>query len=121
METYKVYVFVDSNGYIKSINSSSFLKDVSGGWTQIDEGFGDKYHHAQGNYFSKPLFTEEGAYNYKLVDGIPVECTSEEISAQEEALKQDSPPTDAERIAELEAQNEMLMQCVLEMSEIVYA
>lgn len=30
-------------------------------------------------------------------------------------------PTAEERIAELEAQNEMLMSCVLEMSEIVYA
>ena len=30
-------------------------------------------------------------------------------------------PTSEERIAELEAQNEMLMSCVLEMSEIVYA
>lgn len=30
-------------------------------------------------------------------------------------------PTAEERIAELEAQNEMLMNCVLEMSEVVYA
>lgn len=30
-------------------------------------------------------------------------------------------PTAEERIAELEAQNEMLMSCLLEMSEIVYA
>lgn len=30
-------------------------------------------------------------------------------------------PTQEDRIAELEAQNEMLMACVLEMSEIVYA
>ena len=30
-------------------------------------------------------------------------------------------PSTEERIAELEAQNEMLMSCVLEMSEIVYA
>ena len=30
-------------------------------------------------------------------------------------------PTAEERIAELEMQNEMLMNCVLEMSEIIYA
>ena len=30
-------------------------------------------------------------------------------------------PTPEERIAELEAQNTMLMECVLEMSEIIYA
>jgi len=30
-------------------------------------------------------------------------------------------PTAEERIAELEAQNELLMQCIMEMSEIIYA
>ena len=30
-------------------------------------------------------------------------------------------PSQEERIAELEAQNAMLMECVLEMSEVVYA
>ena len=29
--------------------------------------------------------------------------------------------TDAQRIAELEAQNQMLTQCLMEMSQIVYA
>lgn len=29
--------------------------------------------------------------------------------------------TDAQRIAELEAQNQMLIQCLMEMSQIVYA
>jgi hypothetical protein len=43
------------------------------------------------------------------------EYTIEEIP---EAPKE---PTAEERIAELEAQNEMLMACVLEMSEKVYA
>lgn len=40
------------------------------------------------------------------------EIPTEEVTAE---------PTAEERIAELEAQNEMLMSCVLEMSEIVYA
>lgn len=81
MEEYQVYVKISKSGYIIAVNSSDFLTDETG-WTQIDSGTGDKYHHAQGNYFNKPLVTESGAYQYKLVEGKPVECTHEEITAQ---------------------------------------
>ncbi len=47
------------------INSSAFLADTAG-WTAIDEGYGDKYHHAQGNYFPLPLYGTDGCANYKL-------------------------------------------------------
>lgn len=78
---YRVYVKTNENSYITTVNSSAFLEDVAG-WTEIDSGIGDKYHHAQGNYFNKPLVTKFGAYQYKLVEGKPVECTLEEITAQ---------------------------------------
>lgn len=119
---YIVYVKPNDSGYITAINSSAFLPDTTG-WTEIDSGYGDKYHHAQGNYFHQPIITYGGAYHYKLVDGKPVECTDEEIAIQEEEIKASITivPTTEERIAELEAQNEMLLQCVLEMSETVYA
>ena len=121
-ETYTVYVNPNDPGYITAVNSSAFLHDTAG-WTEIDSGYGDKYHHAQGNYFPHPIITDGGAYRYKLVDGKPVECTAEEIAAQEEVIKTSitTTPTAEERIAQLEAQNEMLLQCVLEMSETVYA
>ena len=62
MEAYKVYVKSDGRGYITAVNSSEF---VSGqGWAEIDEGLGDRYHHAQANYFPKPLMTEGGAWRY---------------------------------------------------------
>lgn len=32
-----------------------------------------------------------------------------------------APPTDADRIAALEEQNEMLTECILELSELLYA
>ena len=64
---YKVYIKTDENGYITAVNSSAFLEDVSG-WLEIDEGYGDKYHHAQGNYFPAPLVTEDGKYRYKYVN-----------------------------------------------------
>ena len=94
---YIVYVKPDSSGYITAVNSSAFLVDTTG-WIAIDEGSGDRYHHAQGNYFPLPIITDGGAYRYKLVDGQPVECTAEEITAQEEALKPVDEPTQADRI-----------------------
>lgn len=85
MKPYIVYVKT-SNGYITAVNSSAFLTDTTE-WTEIDSGYGDKHHHAQGNYFPKPIYTLGGAYRYKLVDGKPVECSSEEIAEQEETRK----------------------------------
>lgn len=78
-----VYVYPDSNNYITAVDSSGFLADNTG-WVEIDRGTGDKYHHAQGNYFPQALTTAGGAYRYKLVDGAVTECTAEEIAAQEE-------------------------------------
>lgn len=120
IKPYIVYVKPNDSGYITSVNSSAFLTDTTG-WVEIDGGYGDKYHHAQGNYFPQPIRTMGGAYRYKLVDGQPVECAAEEIAAQEEALKPVPTPTPEERMAELEAQNQMLTQCLMEMSQIVYA
>lgn len=77
---YEVYVKLNKKKNIVTINSSAFLFDLEG-WTKIDQGEGDKYHHAQGNYFDKPLYTEDGICQYKLVEGKPVERTQEEINA----------------------------------------
>lgn len=101
MEPYIVYVKTDNSGYITAINSSTFLLDTTG-WTEIDSGYGDKYHHAQGNFFPKPIRTMGGAYRYKLVDGKPVECTAEEIAHQEEALKPVHTPSLENRVEVLE-------------------
>lgn len=97
MGSYIVYVRTDSNGHITSVNSSAFLPDTTG-WTEIDRGYADKYHHAQGNYFPQPIITMGGAYRYKLIDSTPLECTAEEIAAQEEALKPVDEPTQEDRI-----------------------
>ena len=81
---YIVYVKPNENSYITTVDSSAFLSDTAG-WVEIDRGTGDRYHHAQGNYFETPIITEGGAYRYKLVNGKVVECAPEEIKAQEEA------------------------------------
>ena len=98
---YIVYVKPNDSGYITAVNSSAFLTDTTG-WTEIDSGYGDKYYHAQGNYFPEPIYTDGGAYRYKLVDGKPVECTAEEIEAQEEALQPVPSPTLEDRVETLE-------------------
>lgn len=89
---YIVYVKTNSNGYVTAVNSSAFLTDTTG-WVEIDRGYGDRCHHAQGNYFPQSIFTDGGAYRYKLVNKKPVECTPEEIAKQEEALKPVPAPT----------------------------
>lgn len=76
-DTIKVYVKLDSNSIITDINSNVFLTDTTG-YIQIDEGTGDKYAHAQGNYLDKGLTDSNGKYNYKLVDGKAAELTDDE-------------------------------------------
>lgn len=97
---YIVYVKPNENDYITAVNSSAFLTDTTG-WTEIDHGYGDKYHHAQGNYFPQPIITMGGAYRYKLVDGKPLECTAEEIAAQEAALVPSDPEPEPDIYDEL--------------------
>lgn len=61
----KVYVKVNTNNEIIEVGSSIFIQDTTG-WVEIDSGFGDKYAHAQSQYFEKPLMNDDGTYNYKL-------------------------------------------------------
>ena len=79
MENMKVKVYIKSNenNIITDINSSIFLHNVEG-YIQIDEGSGDKYAHAQGNYLEKSLVDESGRFNYKFEDGKILELTEEE-------------------------------------------
>lgn len=115
--TYKVYVKINSGGIITAVNSSAFISDPTD-WTEIDEGTGDRYHHAQNHYFDKPLIDENGSYNYKLVDG-----TAEERTAEEKALdpKPEPVPSTEEQLAQAQEQISMLTDCIMEMSEIIYA
>lgn len=67
-EPIKVYIKVNVNNEIIEVGSSVFIKDFTG-WIKIDEGFGDKYAHAQSQYFDKPLINEDGTYNYSYMNG----------------------------------------------------
>ena len=114
MEPYIVYARTNSSGYITAVNSSAFLPDHTG-WVEIDRGCGDKYHHAQGNYFPESIYSDGGAYRYKLVDGKPVECTEEDVSRQEEALKPAVEPTQADRIEAQVIYTAMMTDTLLDM------
>ena len=78
--SYKVFAFTDERNRILDINSDAFHTDPSG-WVQIDEGAGDRYHHAQNNYFPKPKYDERGIPRYKLQGGKAVEREPEEMDA----------------------------------------
>ena len=60
----EVYILVNNENYIIAVNSSLFLHDTEG-WIKIDEGFGDRFAHAQTQYFDKPLVDVEGNYLIK--------------------------------------------------------
>ena len=110
---YVVYVKTNESGYIVAVNSSAFLEDLAG-WTEIDSGYGDKYHHAQVKYFSENIVTDGGAFRYKLVKGAVVECTNEEIAAQDAANRKHAEPTAMDRIEAQVTYTAMMTDTLLE-------
>ncbi|WP_252237435.1 MULTISPECIES: hypothetical protein [unclassified Clostridium] len=79
----KVYAKIKKNiiTQIESeISSQYFDFEDTSIWTQIDEGLGEKYSHAQSNYFpiEKPLRDNQGRFNYKYIDSKVVELSDDE-------------------------------------------
>ena len=62
-----VYAKLNNLNEIIDVNSEIFIKNFTN-WVKIDVGYGDKYAHAQNNYFDKPLMSR-GKYNYKYING----------------------------------------------------
>lgn len=108
-----VYAKTDAENRITDINSSAFLSGTDG-WTEIDSGYGVKYHHAQGNYLPKPVMDERGIYRYKLVDGKPVERTQDEIDA--DYVLPEEKPTTEQRVDALETTTDDI---ILMMAELI--
>lgn len=119
MQPYIVYIKTDEQNRIKAVNSSAFLRDTDG-WREIGMGFGDRFHHAQGNFFPTPSCDMRGIMRYMTAPiaddpgreayhvyeyngeqwGI-YERTQEEMDADwKEPVPQ---PDHTQRIAELEA------------------
>ena len=112
-QPYKVFVRVDNAERVVAINSSAFVQDATG-WGEIDSGYGDRYHHAQGNYLPGPLMDERGVYRYKLVDGKVVERTQEEMDGDYTPLEQR--PTTEQRVDALETTTDDI---ILMMAELI--
>ena len=68
------------------------------------------------------IVLDGGSYTVYEAGTVPLPPTAEELAAQEEERKkQEAREKLPETVAELQKENEMLRQCLLEMSEIVYA
>lgn len=93
----KVYVKTDEQNCIVGLDGGYTTPADLAGWTQIDEGYGDKYNLCQSNYLPKPLYAEGGFPQYKLVDGKVVERSAEELEADR------LPVVKAQRIAQSKA------------------
>lgn len=63
MQPYIVYIKIDYESRIQAVDSSAFLHDTTS-WREVDRGFDVKHHHAQGNYFPKPLYDDRGIHRY---------------------------------------------------------
>ena len=125
-ESCKVLVQIDDAGRVTAINSDAFVN--GDGWTQIDEGEGDRYRHAQNNYLIEPLTDERGVYRYKLVDGLVAQRTQAEMDADFDARPAPEPTAEERERTLLKAQiqalsdrNDFLEDCMAEMAGIVYA
>lgn len=92
----RVYVLIDNKSRITRIDGGYTISNITDpdNWILIDEGIGDRYNLCQSNYLDGGLYTDDGIYRWKLVDGKPVLRTDEEIQADREARP--SPPPDEE-------------------------
>ena len=117
MQKSKVYVLLDSYGYITRIDGGYTIGNITApeNWVLIDEGNGDKYNLCQGNYFPQPIRTMGGAYRYKLIDGMVTECSESELLEQEEAQKRNTPPTLQDRVDALETTADDMILLMAEM------
>lgn len=106
-EIYKVFVLTDEADRIIDVSSDAFLDDPEG-WTQIAQGKGDRFLHAQRNYFPMPIMDGRGVYRYKLQDGAPVKRTAEEMDGDYIAPEPDL----AAQVAELRESNRQLQEAL---------
>lgn len=99
----KVYIQTDTDGRILRCEGGYTTPSDLTGWTEIDEGTGDKYNLCQSHYFSGGLYTMDGIPRYRWDGSAAVLRTEEELEA-DRAARPAPPPTTDERIATLEEQ-----------------
>ena len=112
----KVYILLDKANRLIRIEDETLLPIEHENWLLIDEGYGDKYNLAQTHYLDKPLINVDMTHNYKYVEGEIVECSDDE-KAEERATFPPTPPTNEERIADLEDTIASLDEMAIELYE----
>ena len=87
MEHYKVYITVSPEGYVLSIGNTEGDEK-----TVIDEGIGDKYHHAESQYLDLRVKNHNGTHNYRYEGGQVRKATAAELAAELAEIQAAQPP-----------------------------
>ena len=77
----KVYIQTDDAGRILRCEGGYTTPNDLTGWTEIDEGTGDKYNLCQSHYFDGGLYTMDGIPRYRLDGSVAVLRTEEDMEA----------------------------------------
>lgn len=107
----KLWLYTDDDGRLLGMNPNDMTGNT--GWQEAVDAslLGD-------DPMSKPITDARGIAIFSVADGIVAARTQEEIDA--DYNPPEPQPTPDERMTTLEKQSEMLTECILEMSEIVY-
>lgn len=97
-ENIEVYIKINRAEKVIAVNSEIFIENTEG-WLKIDEGKGDKYAHAQGNYFEKPIINENGVHNYVWENGAVREATAEEKEMELSSFPKPTPSAEADLLS----------------------
>lgn len=98
MNEWSVYIQIDKNNFIINIDSDAYIEDTSN-WIKIDQGSGDKYRLAQGNYLDLPIFERYTTIpNYKYFDGKISILTEDEKLQYKNEHKIEETPSNIDRL-----------------------
>jgi hypothetical protein len=119
MDGYKLYIRVNEAGVIIHGFSSAFEKPQEGDILITEDG--PRHFHL---FWPEPLTYESGQYRgqyrFKWVNGERIERSQAELDA-ERAARPTAPPSNSEKIAQLEADKLTLMESMAELYEMVLA
>lgn len=87
----KVYIQLDTRSRITRCEGGYATPPDLAGWTEIDEGTGDRYNLCQSHYFDGGLYTMDGIPRYKYADGVCSLRTDAEIEADMAAIPAPAP------------------------------
>ena len=97
MQKSKVYIQTDSNGRILRCDGGyTILADLTG-WTEIDEGIGDRYNLCQSHYFDGGLYTMDGIPRSRWDGTHAILRTEEEIETDRSEIPEPE-PTEQEQL-----------------------